>query len=90
MLSCASWATHNHTGHKLNFPSRTYNTTVTHWRQILGTTSGHPCTWNDKTVVLYDELICGVNDGINVSDYEFTLFEYDDNNNIIEVPYSGV
>ena len=60
MLNCHSWATINHKGPKLNIPSRTYNTTVTHTRQILGTTFGHPATWNDKTIVLYDELLKGV------------------------------
>ena len=30
ILSCASWATHNHTGHKLSFPYRTYNQNVTY------------------------------------------------------------
>ena len=31
MLHCAVWAAHNHLGHKLSIPSRTYNVTVTHW-----------------------------------------------------------
>ena len=44
MLNCHSWASINHKGPKLNVPSRTYNTTVTHTRQILGTAFGHPAT----------------------------------------------
>ena len=57
MHLCATWAVNNHKGHKLNIPSRTYNVTVTHWRHIIGTTCGHPSTWNDKTVVLFDKLV---------------------------------
>mmetsp|Transcript_29950 Transcript_29950/g.34794 ORF Transcript_29950/g.34794 Transcript_29950/m.34794 type:complete len:335 (-) Transcript_29950:47-1051(-) len=90
MLNCHSWATINHKGPKLNIPSRTYNTTVTHTRQILGTTFGHPCTWNDKTVVLYDEFLKAVNDGTLFQDCEFILFEYDSSGNVIEVCYKGV
>ena len=52
MHNCATWAANNHLGHKLNIPSRTYNVTVTHWRQIIESTCGHPSTWNDKTIVL--------------------------------------
>ena len=90
MLKCAIWAAINHKGHKLNVPSRTYNLTVNHCRQILGSTMGHPCAWNDKTVTLYDELVRGVKDGVLFSDYEFKLYEYDENNNVIEVVYVGV
>ena len=59
MLQCPSWAGINHKGFKLAIPSRNYNATVTHYRQILGTTCGHPGTWNDKTLVLFDDLIKG-------------------------------
>ena len=47
-------------GFKLAIPSRNYNATVTHYHQILGTTCGHPGTWNDKTLILSDDFICGV------------------------------
>jgi hypothetical protein len=73
----------------LNIPSRTYNVTVTHWRQILGTTCGHPSTWNDKTIVLFDELVQGVNNGDKYSDNEFKLLEYDINGNVQEITYIG-
>ena len=87
MHYCDSWAVHNNLGHKLNIPSRTYNVTVTHWRQILGSTSGHPSTWNDKTIVLFDELVRGVNTGDFYGDNEFKIFERDREDNIIEVTY---
>lgn len=83
MHSCASWAAHNHLGHKLNIPSRTYNVTVTHWRQILDSTSGHQSTWNNKTIVLLDELVRGVNTGDIYGDNEFKLLERDKKGNLI-------
>ena len=48
MLSCAAWAQVLNKGYKLNMPSRTYNMTVDHSRWILGSTLGHPATWNKK------------------------------------------
>ena len=63
--------------------------TVTHWRQILGSPSGHPATWNDKTIVLYDELVRGVHNGEIFYENEFILLEYDRNSNIIEGEYKG-
>ena len=44
MLNCAAWAHILHKGFKLCIPSRTYNMTVAHTRQILGSTCGHPAT----------------------------------------------
>ena len=57
MLNCPSWASIARKGPKQSFPCHTFNATVLHTRQILGTTSGHPSTWNDKTVVLFDKLL---------------------------------
>ena len=42
MLKCANLARNVHKGSKMHIPSRTCNVTVTHWRQIIGTTIGHP------------------------------------------------
>ena len=89
MHTCATWAANSHLGHKLNIPSRTYNVTVTHWRQIIASTCGHPSTWNDKTIVLVDALVRGVNDGDIYSDNEFKLLETDKDGNIVEVIYLG-
>ena len=44
---------------------------------MLGTTSGHPATWNDKTIILCDELIRGVHEGKLIDDCEFILLECD-------------
>ena len=89
MLQCPSWATINHTGHKLAIPSRNYNATVTHSHQILGTTCGHPGTWNDKTLIMFDDLIRGVKEGRHYSNNEFKLLELDKDKNEIEVTYQG-
>jgi hypothetical protein len=90
MLTCPNWAVIGHKGFKLAIPSRNYNATVTHARQILGTTCGHPGTWNDKTVVLFDDLIKGVNEGKHYQDNEFSLFEKDENGDVVKIKYKGV
>ena len=56
-------------------PSRTYNITVNHRRRILSSTRGHPGRWNDKSVVLYDDLACGLREGKLYNDIEFQLLE---------------
>ena len=90
MLSCAVWVRINHLGHILNIPSYTYNATVTHCRKILGTTCSHPVTWNDKTIILYDDFVRGIHEGKLFENNEFTLFEYDASGNIEKVKYQGV
>ena len=57
MLKCSQWASNSHKGFKLNVPARTYNVTVDHSRRILQSTSDPPGTWNDKTLILFDEYI---------------------------------
>ena len=89
MLNCPSWASISHKGFKLNLPARTYNLTVTHTKVILCSTTGHPSTWNDKTVVLYDPLLSGVKEGTKYSDNTFKLLEKTVNGDIKEVTYSG-
>ena len=89
LLSCPSWASVNHKGFKLATPSRNYNATVTHSHQIIGTTCGVPGSWNDKTMILFDELIRGVNEGRHYSNNEFKLFELDENKEEVEVTYKG-
>ena len=90
MLNCAAWAHVMHRGYKLSLPSRTYNMTVDHSRWILGSTMGHPATWNDKTLILYDELVCGVRDGNIHNDFEFMLYEKNEKGEVVEVCYQGV
>ena len=90
MLKCPNWAQISHKGFKLNFPARTYNVTCDHSRRIIGTTMGHPATWNDKTLILFDEMISKVNSGNIPEDYEFDLFEKIEDDNVVEVRYKGV
>ena len=51
---------------------------------------GHPATWNDKTLVLSDDLICNVYDGNLYNDHQFRLYECDFNDKIVKVFYKGV
>ena len=90
MLTCRNWATVNHSGPKEKHPTRSYNITVTHSGQILSSTSGHPGTWNDKSIVLHDTLVNGVQRLGKYSNYGFFLFEYDENCNIVSKSYNGV
>ena len=48
--NCLHWLKHVHKGFKLALPLRTYNISVNHRRRILHSTSGHPASWNDKTL----------------------------------------
>lgn len=90
MLKCPHWATNNHKGFKLNVPGRTYNVTVNHSRRILASTPGHPATWNDKTLILFDTLICDVHKGIIPNEFHFELFEYNRNGEVVKANYKGV
>ena len=67
-----------------------YSITVTHTTIILCSTTGHPSTWNDKTIVLYDHLVSGVKDGSKFQDFEFKLLEKNSNGEISEGTYQGV
>jgi len=64
-----------HKGFKTKHPTRTYNLTANHRREILCTTDGHPGSFNDKTVVLYDDFICDIKAGLILDDYKFELLE---------------
>mmetsp|Transcript_42182 Transcript_42182/g.89733 ORF Transcript_42182/g.89733 Transcript_42182/m.89733 type:complete len:97 (+) Transcript_42182:867-1157(+) len=50
MLKCFYKLKQHNKSFKLNMPSRTYNTHVTHRRRILHSTPGHPGRWNDQTL----------------------------------------
>ena len=74
MLNCAAWAHILHKGFKFSTLSRTYNMTIVHTCQILGSTYGHPKTWNDKTLIMFNELVCNINDGTILNDFEVMLY----------------
>ena len=64
-----------HKDGKSKHPTRTYNMTVNHRQRILGTTRGHPGSWNEKTVVLFDTYIKAIKRGEILQDNIFTLLE---------------
>jgi hypothetical protein len=43
-----------HLAQKLHTSARSYNIVTNHRRRILSTTTGHPATWNDKTLVTFN------------------------------------
>ena len=78
-----------HKGGKSKHPTRTYDMTVNNCRHILGTTRGHPGSWNDKTVVLLDTYIKAIKRGEILQDNIFTILEKR-GCKIVEVKYQGV
>ena len=79
----------SHMGYKMSQTARTYNLTVNHRRRILSSTQGHPARWNDKTLILHDDLARGIYEGTILSDVEFVLLEEDIAGNIVECRYKG-
>jgi hypothetical protein len=68
----------SHLGWKLSHAARTCNVTVNHRRRILSTTDGHPARWNDKTLILFDSFVKGIQDGEILQDTELCLNEHRD------------
>jgi hypothetical protein len=63
--------------------------TANHRQQILGTTTGHPGSWSDKTLVLYDDFIRDIKSGAILDDYTFELLERQ-GDTVVAVTYQGV
>ena len=61
---------------------------VNHRRRILGTTRGHPGSFNDKTLILFDEFVQDVKSG-KFDDFTFELLERR-GDEIVAVKYKGV
>jgi hypothetical protein len=61
---------------------------VNHRRRILGTTRGHPGSFNDKTLILFDEFVQDVKSG-KFDDYTFELLEKR-GDEFVHVKYKGV
>jgi hypothetical protein len=87
--NCAWRLRRTHKGFKSKYCTRTYNMTVNHRRRILGSTRGHPGSWNDKTVVLFDTFIRGIKRGDILNDNIFELYEMQDGE-VLRVKYRGV
>ena len=86
---CSHRLKQNHLGGKSKQTCRSYNLTCNHRRHILHTTGGHPARWNDKTIVMYDELARGLKNGTILQDNLFELFEKASDGSIITVKYCG-
>ena len=80
----------SHKSHKLNKAARSYNIVANHRRRILSSTRGHPCSWNDKSIVLFDRFVEKIRSGEALEDVEFELLEYGPGNEIHRVTYRGV
>ena len=64
--------------------------TVTHHKQILGSTIGHTLTCNDQKVILYDDLVRGVHDGSLCNNYSSELLDCNEETHIMKKRYEGV
>ena len=60
---CFNRLRNQHISSKLPCTARTYNATVNHRRRILSTATGHPCRWNDKTLINFDTFARGIQNG---------------------------
>lgn len=63
---------------------------VNHRRRILSSTGGHPSTWNDKTLVLFDNFLTRLRKGEILSENDFELLEEAPDGEIVRVRYKGV
>ena len=89
MLRCPSKLKNQHDGFKQNLPARTYNIVTNHRRGIISSTLGHPCRYNDKTLVMFDKFVKQIHEGEFLSEYQFSLLQ-EVNEEIVSVRYSGV
>lgn len=90
MEVCAYRLRRLHRGYKLKHTVRTYNLTVNHQRRILSTTKGHPATFNDKTLITYDEFVKTLKDSKYDDKFEFELYDYNEDGKVIRSKYKGV
>jgi len=88
--------THNlkqaHIGFKDTHPARTYNLTCNHRHQILHTTTGNCARWNDKTLAIHDDFMCGIHEGKILQDVKFKMLEWEGcvgKSAIVKVKYRG-
>jgi DDE superfamily endonuclease len=89
MWRCSHNLRQAHLGFKSSHPSRSYNLTCNHRKEILYTTTGHPARWNDKTLAFMDEFLIGIHDGRLLQDVQYSLLSRNSNNEIVETKYLG-
>jgi hypothetical protein len=78
-----------HKGFKMSATTRAYNITVNHRRYITSTTTGAPGSWNDKSIIRFDELAMGMRDGDCDNVLSFELYEKTDNGDIVKQKHKG-
>ena len=86
---CSHRLCQNHLGGKSKLTCRSFNLTCNHRRQILHSTPGNPARWNDKTIVLFDQLALDLRNKKIMNDNIFELLQHDDNGAVIKVKYRG-
>jgi hypothetical protein len=62
---------------------------VNHHQQILATTQGHPASYNDRIVVLFNKSVYGIHDSKKLSNQEFTLGERDVSGKVVKQKFKG-
>ena len=78
-----------HLGFKDKHTARTYNITVNHRRRIISSTTGHPARFNDKTLILFDTFAQNLRSGGYNDKFNFELFDYGDDGEVVTVKYCG-
>lgn len=78
-----------HLGHELSYAARTCNITTNHRRKTLHATSGHSTRFNDKTLVLFDNLILKLKDRNYNQMFQFELMDHDEDENIVKIKHNG-
>ena len=85
---CIHKLRNQHMSKKLPGTACTYNITVNHHWQILSTTTGHPCCWNNKTLILFDTFARGIyRCDDHLRNVEFELLERDNNGNVVTIKF---
>jgi hypothetical protein len=51
--------------------------------------TGHPASWNDKTLVFFDNFVVSLNEGHYLGDESFELYDSDRDGRIEKMEYRG-
>jgi len=79
----------NHVGFKVLQTACTYNLIVNHACRILSMSCDHLGSWNDKTLILFDDFAIALHEGTILNDFSFVLLEKSADGSIVEVTYKG-
>ena len=90
MDECPNLLRHVNKGPKKDLPSRSYNLSCNHRKQIPYTTSGHLSRWNYKKLQRFNKFMTGIRKGIIMDDVIFELYDKEDHGLVIKVKYNRV